>query len=98
MLSDAAIADVGEQADWYRGQCRRGTRKAVGEGCDLRPISHCSSPAAGMRCSFQSIDLRDVRRTTIAGFPKHLLFYRLQETDVFILRVVHGARDLENLF
>jgi hypothetical protein len=51
-----------------------------------------------MRCRFQSIDLRDVRRTTIAGSPKHLLFYRLQETDMFILRVVPGARDLENLF
>jgi plasmid stabilization system protein ParE len=51
-----------------------------------------------MRCSFQSIDLRDVRRTTIAGFPKHLLFYRLQERDVFIIRVVHGAPDFENLF
>jgi toxin ParE1/3/4 len=57
-----------------------------------------SNPAAGTRCSFQSIDLHDVRRTTIAGFPTHLLFYRLRETDVFILRVVHGARDLENLF
>jgi plasmid stabilization system protein ParE len=48
--------------------------------------------------AFQSIDLRDVRRMTIAGVPKHLLFYTLRETDVFILRVVHGARDLQNLF
>jgi plasmid stabilization system protein ParE len=91
VLSDAAIADVVERADWYRGH---GIRKAVGEDCDLALVRIVSNPAAGTRCSFQSIDLRDVRRTTIAEFPKHLLFYRLREADVFILRVVHGARDL----
>jgi plasmid stabilization system protein ParE len=34
----------------------------------------------------------------IPKFPKHLLFYRFAEEEVFVLRVVHGARDLENLF
>jgi hypothetical protein len=66
------------------------TRKAVTSAL----VRIVSNPAAGTRCSFQSIDLRDVRRTTIAEFPKHLLFYRLREAHVFILRVVHGARDL----
>jgi len=42
--------------------------------------------------------LRDVRRATISGFPKHLLFYRFDDDEVFVLRVVHGARDLERLF
>lgn len=43
-------------------------------------------------------ELEGVRRTMISGFPKHLLFYRFDEEEVFILRVVHGARDLERLF
>jgi hypothetical protein len=30
--------------------------------------------------------------------PKHLLFYRFDDDEVFVLRVVHGARDLERLF
>jgi plasmid stabilization system protein ParE len=34
----------------------------------------------------------------IAGFPKHLIFYRAEKKDIKILRVVHGARDLETLF
>ncbi len=55
------------------------------------------NPPAGAPCTFESADLRDVRRATIAGFPKHLLFYKFQETQVFILRIVHGARDLESL-
>jgi len=34
---------------------------------------------------------------TILGFPEHLLFYRFDDNEVFVLRVVHGASDLERL-
>jgi len=34
----------------------------------------------------------------IARFPKHLIFYRAENREILILRVVHGARDPENLF
>jgi plasmid stabilization system protein ParE len=30
--------------------------------------------------------------------PKHLVFYSIKDNDVLILRVLHGARDLETLF
>jgi plasmid stabilization system protein ParE len=56
-----------------------------------------NTPAVGTPCAFGSIELRDVRRTVIAGFPKQLLFYRFRNDEVFVLRVVHGARDLEHL-
>jgi len=29
---------------------------------------------------------------------KHLLFYRIRGAEVLVLRIVHGARDLEKLF
>ncbi|MGZ4878178.1 MAG: type II toxin-antitoxin system RelE/ParE family toxin [Candidatus Angelobacter sp.] len=31
-------------------------------------------------------------------FPRHLVFYRLQNQEMVILRIVHGARDRESLF
>ena len=34
----------------------------------------------------------------IPGFPKHLIFYQVRKNEVLILRIVHGARDLESLF
>jgi toxin ParE1/3/4 len=55
-------------------------------------------PFSGSLCSFSSFELRDVRRTMIPSFPKHLLFYRFAEGEIFVLRIVHGARDLETLF
>jgi plasmid stabilization system protein ParE len=34
----------------------------------------------------------------VRKFPKHLIFYRIENGKIVILRVIHGARDLESLF
>jgi toxin ParE1/3/4 len=98
VFSDASITDILEQAEWYAAQMGQPLaqrwQKAV-----MTAISHSlTRPATGAPCKFRSLALRDVRRATISGFPKHLLFYRFDEDEVFVLRVVHGARDLERLF
>jgi plasmid stabilization system protein ParE len=98
VLSDAAIADVLEQADWYRGQSGAALAKRWEKSVTSALQRILKNPAAGRLCTFRPVELRDVRRATISGFPKHLLFYSFQETEVFLLRVVHGTRDLENLF
>ena len=87
VLSDAAVADILEQADWYSAQ----------SGEVLARRWEKAFTAAGAPCAFRSPELQGVRRTTISGFPKHLLFYRFDEGVVVVLRVVHGARDLERL-
>lgn len=98
VFSDAAIADVLEQADWYAAQSghrlARRWEKAVTSAVSLV----VRRPAAGAPCTFRPPTLRGVRRSAISGFPKHLLFYRFNDEEVFVLRVVHGARDLEPLF
>ncbi len=98
VFSDAAIADVVEQADWYITQSGTALAKRWEKAVTSAVLRILKNPAGGTRCTFRPTGLRDVRRATIGGFPKHLLFYRFQGTEVFILRVVHGARDLENLF
>jgi toxin ParE1/3/4 len=55
-------------------------------------------PGAGSRCRFTADELRGTRRMPVAGFAKHLIFYQSREGEILILRVVHGARDLESLF
>jgi toxin ParE1/3/4 len=98
VFSDASITDILEQAEWYAAQMGQPLaqrwQKAV-----MTAISHSlTRPATGAPCKFRSLALRDVRRATISGFPKHLLFYRFDNDEVFVLRVVRGARDLERLF
>lgn len=97
VLSDAAAADIVEQADWYLEKSGEVLAKRWEEAVTSAILRVVSRPAGGTPCTFQSPELRDVRRTTISGFPKHLLFYRFEGREIHILRVMHGARDLERL-
>ncbi len=34
----------------------------------------------------------------VQGFERHLIFYRVLDDEVEILRVLHAARDIEGIF
>jgi plasmid stabilization system protein ParE len=55
------------------------------------------NPHSGAPCHFDAAELQGLRRITITTFPKHLIFYQIEDAEITILRVVHGCRDLENL-
>ncbi|MFH1741440.1 MAG: type II toxin-antitoxin system RelE/ParE family toxin [bacterium] len=55
-------------------------------------------PQMGSPRIFQNPDLRHLRMWPIPGFEKHLIFYRPTETGIEIIRVLHGARDIEAVF
>ena len=98
VLSDAAVADILEQADWYMAQSGVALAKRWETAITSVLLRVVARPETGTPCAFRSAELRGVRRRTIAGFPKHLLFYRVEGGEIVVLRVVHGARDLERLF
>lgn len=56
------------------------------------------TPKMGKRCQFSHSNLIDVRQQAIKGFRRYLIFYRLIDSGVEILRVIHGARDIEDIF
>jgi toxin ParE1/3/4 len=97
VLSDTAVVDILEQADWYETQSGGPLAQRWEKAVTSAVLRIAKNPNGGAPCTFRSSELRDLRRTTITEFPKHLIFYRLYEGEVFILRVVHGARDLERL-
>jgi toxin ParE1/3/4 len=57
-----------------------------------------ASPSIGTRYDPDSPALADLRYFPIARFPKYLVFYRPTADGIDVVRVVHGARDLEALF
>jgi len=61
----------------------------------LRTISDRTSP--GMPCAFENPKLAGLRWSKVNGFPNHLIFFRLDEDRLEVLRVLHDARDLETL-
>jgi len=92
------VSDILEQADWYASQSGQTLAARWEKAVTTAILRITKNPHAGALCTFHSAELRGVRRTTIRNFPKYLLFYRFEEGELFILRVVHGARDLETLF
>jgi toxin ParE1/3/4 len=52
-------------------------------------------PAIGRLSGFVHPSLVDVRQYPIKGFKDYLVFYRVNDSRVEVLRVLHGSRDLE---
>ncbi|MEB3178520.1 MAG: type II toxin-antitoxin system RelE/ParE family toxin [Nostocaceae cyanobacterium] len=55
-------------------------------------------PKMGKLCQFSHPNLSDVRQQAIKGFKKYLVFYREIDSVLEIFRVIHGARDIEEVF
>ena len=98
VLSDAANSDILEQAAWYEQQSGEALAKRWEKAVTAAVLRIVDAPLAGNPCEFGAPALIGMRRKAIVGFPRHLLFYTVNEAEVFLLRVIHGARDLESLF
>ena len=97
-FSDLAVADVLEQADWYQAQADLKLAQRWEKAVTSTLLRIARFPLAGAPSRFKADELRGTRRLPVAGFPMHLVFYQFEEDEIHILRVVHGARDLEALF
>lgn len=56
------------------------------------------SPGIGGPCRFRNAHIEGIRVWPIAGFKNHLIFYRVLPDELEIVRVLHGARDLNSIF
>ena len=54
-------------------------------------------PTIGRRSQFRNARLRELRSWRIGGFENWLIFYRVTQDAVEVVRLLHGARDLESL-
>jgi toxin ParE1/3/4 len=97
-FSDLAVADLLEQADWYASQSGLRLTKRWDKAVTATLLRISAVPGAGTLCRFKADQLQGTRRMLIAGFPRHLIFYQIEPEGILVLRVVHGARDLEPLF
>ena len=98
IFTDAAIADILEQADWYEDQADANLATRWDRAVTTTVLRMLKNPRSGAPCKFKSKELRDLRRVPVSKFEKHLIFYRFEKNELIVLRVVHGARDLESLF
>jgi toxin ParE1/3/4 len=97
-LSETAATDILEQADWYEAQSDQKLAQRWEKAVTSTLLRMVRVPNAGSPCSLKAVKLRGTRRVAVTGFPRHLVFHQSHGDEIVVLRVVHGARDLESLF
>jgi toxin ParE1/3/4 len=54
-------------------------------------------PGMGRRREFKKPELAGIRSWVVKGFENYIVFYRQIEGGIEVLRVLHGARDVERV-
>ena len=68
------------------------------EAFDSLCYSLAETPGIGVIRDFGNPAPKGMRMSAVPGFPNHLVFYTVSATNLNVLRVLHGARDLQQLF
>lgn len=54
-------------------------------------------PGMGAMARLRAADVRNVRKLSVPGFANLIIFYRERDDGIEVLRVLHGARDIESI-
>ena len=60
---------------------------------DLQKIH--GMPGIGAIRTFRRAKLRGIRSLPVSGYRNYLIFYRVDQNHIEVLRLIHGARNLE---
>ena len=92
-----ARAELHDQAEYISVEDEESSRRflaaASASFADL-----LATPGLGRLRRFRAARLHGLRSWRVRGFENWLMFYRVTDDAVEIVRVLHGARDLEAAF
>ena len=63
---------------------------------DLKRLA--DMPGMGTLREFKNPTLKGVRSLPVSGFSNYLMLFRATESELQLIHVVHGARDLDAMF
>jgi toxin ParE1/3/4 len=98
LLRPAAERDLERQAQYIArssgADAAQRFYRAAEETCQLI----AGRPGIERPIPYRNPLLAETRMFRMKGFTNHLLFYRPVKNGIEIVRVIHGARDIESLF
>ncbi len=97
-LRPEAERDLDEQAEHIASEGSVEAALKFYEAAEETLALILAHPRMGVARRFRNPLLAGVRMCLIRGFEKHLIFYRPAKAGIEVLRVLHGARDIERLF
>ena len=95
VVRPAARTDQLAQALYYDIEADEELGERFLERCGRTFATLTQFPESGAPVRSAHPALKGVRFAPVRGFDKILVFYRFTESQVEILRVLHGARDVE---
>jgi plasmid stabilization system protein ParE len=93
--SDWFVGDLEHYAAWYQSEASWEVAERYLHAVSSTVARLSEMPGLGHPTRFSNPILRNLRCFPVERpFEKHLIFYRHDESTLYIERVVHGARDL----
>jgi toxin ParE1/3/4 len=96
-LRPAADRDLEDQAQYIAETQDLDAALAFYAGAEKAFALIMRHPEAGTRVRLRHPLLRGTRAIPLSRFTNHLVFYRVGGSAIEIVRILHGARALENL-
>jgi len=95
IISPAADRDLDDQIAYFAGEAGReiALRFYAAAAATFEKIARM--PGIGERRDSPKPRLAGLRVWRVEGFEKHLIFYRPSDEGIEIVRVLHGARDVD---
>jgi len=94
--SELALADLEEQAEYIRQRSPAAALRFL-DGAEALFRQLAAMPGIGERFESTNPLLDDLRRSSIPKFPSIVAYYRPLEDGIIVIRVLHGARDIERI-
>ena len=90
-----AIEDLSQQVAFYKRETSVEAGKKLYKAAVKTFALLAEQP--GMGAPAGSLAVPNLRRWRVKGYEKILIFYRYDAHNLYLIRILHGARDLDNL-
>ncbi|MDF5719999.1 MAG: type II toxin-antitoxin system RelE/ParE family toxin [Rhizonema sp. PD37] len=97
IVKDRATQDLRQQANYILVNGNADAAVKFLDAAEATFTQLAKTPSMGKVTQLVVLRLGEVRQWRIKNFKDYLIFYRIQDTTVEILRVFHGARDLADI-
>ena len=93
----AADADLDHQADYLAREASLDTALRFYDAARTTFEKMAQTPNIGQKRESPNPRLEGLRVWRIEGFERHLIFYRPGDDGIEIVRILHGARDIDSV-
>jgi toxin ParE1/3/4 len=97
IIRNLATQDLRQQANYILNNVNVSAAEQFLELAESTFAQILIVPRIGKSVNFVLDRMGEVRQWRIKNFQDYLVFYRVQDEQIEILRVLHGSRDLEGI-